>query len=179
MSGVKRNMPERPVITPDLKIGAFLEAYPELEEVLIAAAPAFAKLRNPLLRQTVARVTTLRQAARVGGVSLGDLIGRLRQAAGDQREWRPEQEESLEERPAWLTAVSVTTTYDARAVIEGGGHPLPEVLDALKRLQPGEGYALVTPFMPAPLIDQARKLGFLSWTQQRGPEDFLTTFSVH
>jgi len=59
-------MPDRPVITPDLKIGAFLEAYPELEEVLIAAAPAFAKLRNPLLRQSVARVTTLRQAARVG-----------------------------------------------------------------------------------------------------------------
>ena len=71
----------------------------------------------------------------------------------------------------------MATEFDARKMIEGGGHPLPEVLAALKQLQPGEGYALVTPFTPAPMIDQARNLGFQSWTQQRGPEDFLTTFT--
>jgi hypothetical protein len=171
-------MNDRPVISPDLKIGALLEAYPELEEVLITAAPAFAKLRNPVLRRTVARVTTLRQAARVGDLSLGELIGRLRRAAGCPDEWQAEPEDVQEVRPTWLDSISVKDEYDARAEIEGGGHPLPVVLAALKQLQPGEGYALVTPFTPAPLIDRARQLGFRSWTEERGPEDFLTTFSA-
>ncbi len=70
-------------ITPDTKVGALLEAYPELEEHLIACAPAFAKLRNPLLRRTVAKVATLEQAARVGGIGVRDLVRRLREAGFD------------------------------------------------------------------------------------------------
>ncbi|MFH1755446.1 MAG: DUF1858 domain-containing protein, partial [Candidatus Latescibacterota bacterium] len=57
----------RPSITPDMKVSALLEAYPELEDVLIGIAPAFKKLRNPVLRRTVAKLTSLRQAAQVGG----------------------------------------------------------------------------------------------------------------
>jgi hypothetical protein len=40
----------RPVITPDIKIGALIDAYPELEDVLIEIAPAFKKLRRCVLR---------------------------------------------------------------------------------------------------------------------------------
>jgi len=169
-------MNDRPAISPDLKVAAFLEAYPELEETLIKTVPAFEKLRNPVLRRTVAKVTTLRQAARVGGVSVGDLIGRLRLASGDEVEWKPEEEDSMNTRPAWLDTVSMKGELDAREMIEKGGHPLPEVMAALKELQPGEGYALVAPFAPAPLIDQARSQGYEAWTEERGPEDFLTTF---
>ncbi|HPA51566.1 MAG TPA: DUF1858 domain-containing protein, partial [Thermoanaerobaculia bacterium] len=69
-------------ITPETKVGELLEAYPELEETLVAIAPAFSKLKNPVLRRTVARVATLAQAARVGGVEVRTLVGTLRQAAG-------------------------------------------------------------------------------------------------
>jgi hypothetical protein len=55
-------------ITPETKIAALLEAYPELEPVLIATAPAFNKLSNPVLRRTIARVTSLRRAAEVAGL---------------------------------------------------------------------------------------------------------------
>ena len=74
-------MSERPDITPDMKVGELLRFYPELEDELVAVAPTFEKLRNPVLRRTVAKVTTLRQAARVGGVTVGEIIGRLRCAA--------------------------------------------------------------------------------------------------
>ena len=36
----------RPDITPELRVGALLEAYPELETILVGIAPPFAKLRN-------------------------------------------------------------------------------------------------------------------------------------
>jgi hypothetical protein len=43
-------------IGPETTVGALLEAYPELERVLMEMAPAFAKLRNPVVRRTVAKV---------------------------------------------------------------------------------------------------------------------------
>ncbi len=61
-------------ITPSITVHALLDAYPELEEVLICIAPPFKKLRNPILRRTVAKVATLKQAASVGGVSIDELI---------------------------------------------------------------------------------------------------------
>ena len=44
------------VISPKTKVGELLDAYPELESVLMEMSPAFEKLKNPILRRTVARV---------------------------------------------------------------------------------------------------------------------------
>ena len=46
--------------------------------------PPFAKLRNPVVRRTVAKVATLEQAAKIGGVSLQAMILRLREVTGQQ-----------------------------------------------------------------------------------------------
>ncbi len=169
---------DRPAITPDLKVGALLDAYPELEDVLIDVAPAFKKLRNPVLRRTVAKLTSLRQAAQVGGVSLGELIGRLRAAVGDAEEWSGDERVSThpDERPEWLDAGTVIETFNAITLIESGGQPLPTVMAALKRLDPGQLYAIITPFMPAPMIDKAREAGYQTWTEQTGETEFRTTF---
>ncbi len=48
-------------IIPDSKVGALLQEFPQLEDVLIQMSPAFGHLRNPVLRKTVAKVATLRQ----------------------------------------------------------------------------------------------------------------------
>jgi Domain of unknown function (DUF1858) len=69
-------------ITPAMKVAELLDSWPELERVLIAQAPAFRRLRNPVLRRTVARVATLEQAAGVGGVPVRELVAALRRAAG-------------------------------------------------------------------------------------------------
>src|SRR5689334_16617803 len=69
-------------IDPETTVGALLEAYPEVENILVEMAPAFAKLRNPVIRRTVAKVATLEQAAKIGGVSLQAMIRRLREVTG-------------------------------------------------------------------------------------------------
>ena len=76
--------PDRPLITPATKVAELLEAYPELEETLIAQAPAFKRLKNPVLRRTVAKVASLEQAASVGGVTVRDLVATLRRAVGQE-----------------------------------------------------------------------------------------------
>ena len=56
-------------IDESTKVAALLDSYPELEDVLIGIAPPFKKLRNPILRRSVAKVASLRQAAAVARMS--------------------------------------------------------------------------------------------------------------
>ena len=69
-------------IQPSTKVAALLDAYPELEDVLIKMAPPFKKLKNPVLRKSVAKVATLQQAAIVGRIDVTSMIDHLRRAVG-------------------------------------------------------------------------------------------------
>jgi hypothetical protein len=111
-------------------------------------------------------------------VSLGDIIGRLRTAVGHHQEWRGDEVPSLDnsQRPRWLDEGELAETYDAVELIEAGGVPLPEVMSALRKLEPGQVYAIVTPFVPAPMIEKAREAGYQAWTAQQGDEEFKTYF---
>ena len=77
------------VIGPETKVGELLRRHPELEETLIRLSPEFQRLKNPVLRATVAKVATLRQVAQVGGLDPEALIKTLREAAGGGAPRRP------------------------------------------------------------------------------------------
>ena len=47
-------------ITPSVTVHNLVGAFPELEDVLIGIAPPFKKLRNPLLRKSVAKVARVK-----------------------------------------------------------------------------------------------------------------------
>jgi hypothetical protein len=152
-------------ITPDSRLGELLDRWPALEAALLEMSPHFKALRNPVLRRTVAKVATLRQVSSVSGVPLGALVARLRAAAGLAPGAAVSEETPASgERPGWATQANAARTHDARAAIEAGEHPLPRVIADLGALAEGEVYALVTPFVPAPLVDVAREKGFEAYS---------------
>ena len=173
-------MPEcATAITPDSKLGDLLERWPGLEHVLIDLSPHFKALRNPVLRRTVAKVATLRQVSTVSGVALGVLIARLRAGAGLAPGPAVQGEDEgghAAERPAWAEERQAMRTRDARAAIEAGEHPMPRVMADLEALADGEVYALVTPFVPAPLVDLARGKGFVAYSVVEGDALVRTYF---
>lgn len=163
-------------ITPDSKLGELLERWPALEDVLLELSPHFRALRNPVLRRTVAKVATLRQVSSVSGVALGVLVERLRAGAGlPPAAFSDERGATPSERPAWAAPGRAARTHDARAAIEAGEHPMPRVMADLAALADAEVYELVTPFVPAPLVDLARDKGFLSFSVAEG-ETLVRTF---
>jgi uncharacterized protein (DUF2249 family) len=164
-----------PPITPDLDVKTLLEAYPALEQTLFELAPAFKKLRTPALRQTVARLTSLRQVAGGTEIALGELISKLRVAAGVEAEW--EEGSAAAERPEWLEQCGSIETLDAREEIESGGHPLPRVMAAIDKLERGRAFAIVTPFVPTPMVNMVQQKGFKAWSEQKGPAHFITYFA--
>lgn len=151
-------------ITPHTKVGALLDAHPELEETLIAAVPAFVKLKNPILRATVAKFATLEHAAKVGNLPLPDLICLIRKALGQES---PVIEEAMASSiattwPPWFREPSVVTRLEVASVLAEGGHPLSKAKQALNAHPPGAIVLLTSDFEPAPLLAQVQQEGLLA-----------------
>ncbi|HBL16953.1 MAG: hypothetical protein A2X36_08475 [Elusimicrobia bacterium GWA2_69_24] len=164
-------------ITPETRVGELLDRFPALEETLIGLSPEFQRLRNPVLRRTVAKVATLRQISKVGGVPLGTLINTLREKAG----LAPAQTAAggaggAEPAPDWFDPAKVNASFDARPALSAGQHPMPEIMAKLLSLPAGGIFALQTPFTPAPLMDLAKGKGFECWSRTETPELTRTYF---
>ncbi len=105
-------------IQPSTRVAQLLDAYPELEEILIQMAPPFKKLKNPILRKSVAKVATLQQAAMVGRLDLSSMINQLRQAVGQAplaAAEAPSVGDYLGAAPDWFDSSCVATSIDDRA----------------------------------------------------------------
>ena len=151
--------PVRPAITPELTVGDLLAAYPELEPVLVVQSPAFAKLRNPVLRRTVARVATLAQAARVGGIAVRDLVNTLRASVGQDAVAVNDTPAGGGTVPPWYEPALVRLVLNADDMLKRGEHPLGPAITAFRDLD-DEGLLCVdASFVPAPLIDALRSKG--------------------
>ncbi len=126
-----------------------------------------------MLRKTVAKVTTLEAAAKVGGVSGRDLVTALRQAAGQPMEEFAEAGEEAPE-PEWVREGTVVETIDADAMLAAGEVPLGTVVAAAGRLSAGSLVKVTSGFRPQPLIEALRNAGRRVHCSQEGPERFVT-----
>ena len=157
--------PERPPITENTRVAALLRDYPETEEVLIGMAPACEKLRNPVLRRSVARVATLGQAAAVGRISPVTLVNTLRAVVGQEPldEGVSTERTYFEARPGWFDPDRVVVVLRDDQM-DPGVMPINPLLRAAKDLGEGEIAELVTSHLPAPGIDILRQKGYRTWT---------------
>ncbi len=156
-------------ITPDVTVNALLNAYPELEEVLIGIAPPFRKLRNPILRRSITKIATLKHAASVGGVSLDKLVQTLREAVGqDASPDSYEDKDYFEEQPDWFAPERIIVSLDEADEDSEDEMPLNRVVKAAQSVEPGQIVELTASFVPAPIIDIMQAKGYLTWVRQDG-----------
>ncbi|MGD8624326.1 MAG: DUF2249 domain-containing protein [Anaerolineae bacterium] len=176
-------------IRPDTRIGDLLKEHPALLEVLAGYAPAFEKLRNPLLRRTVGRLATLAQVARMGEVDLVDLLRTLREAVGEPQPEGGAQGLAEEEtavslplsaatphRPGWLDGAQVAARLDARPLHARGENLLPVIVRAARQVPAGQVLVLDNNFEPLPLYDVLGRLGFVPWARRQGADDWQVFF---
>ncbi|BDG03021.1 DUF438 domain-containing protein [Anaeromyxobacter oryzae] len=79
-------------------------------------------------------------------------------------------------RPAWVEAVRVVSTLDARPLLATGAHPVGQVMAALGGLAEGEAFVLVTPFVPGPLLEKAQAIGCVAHSEAGAAGEFRTWF---
>lgn len=168
------------IITPKTKVYDLLEAYPRLEDVLIAMVPQFRKLKNPILRNTVARITSLGQAASIGGIAVEEIVSRLRAEVGQSapEDLESEQGSYRTEKPDWFEGATVAETIDVRKILDAGEEPVHEVLSAIRKLKEKEVLMIIAPFLPAPLIDKSLSMGCDHWIDERSEQEYRVYFTA-
>ncbi|WP_372649116.1 DUF1858 domain-containing protein [Draconibacterium sp.] len=169
---------EKLIITPKTKIFDLLEDYPQLEDILIQAAPPFKKLKNPVLRKTITKITTLSQAATIGGLKVEELINKLRTEVGQANVEvvGDEGENYVTEKPSWFNENNVAETIDIREMLNAGDQPVHEVMSAIKKLNDTEILKVVAPFVPAPLLDKSLSMEYKHWLDKKDSEEYWVFF---
>ena len=165
-------------ITPETKVAALINHYPELEDTLIGMAPPFKKLKNPILRRSVAKVASLRQAAAVAKIPVGQLVSELRAAVGQdaiRAEQVVEAESYFSSRPDWFNEDKVVVSM-VEEELDEDVMPLNPLIRGANKQQEGEIIELVTTYLPAPGIDIMKEKGFAVWPVEDG-ELIKTYFS--
>lgn len=164
-------------ITPQTRVGDFLDSFPEQEEFLISLSPAFEKLRNPILRRTIGKVATFQQVAVVGNIPLNTIINSLRKVAGqNQTDEIMSTNNNLNEKPVWFDNEKISETLDAREMLQAGQHPLAEVIKRTSGMQPGQILELITPFTPMPLIEKVIANGLMAYVNPISESEVQTYF---
>ena len=167
-------------IESSTKVSELLDRYPQLEELLIELAPPFAKLRNPLLRKSVAKVASLGQAAAVAGVPTSVIVNILREATG--QELLEETGEDIEagsyfsERPEWFDSEKVAASIDEIGDRHEDTMPLVRLNEKVNQIRSSEIVELITTYLPAPGIDIMKNRGFQVWCTQERPQMIRTYF---
>lgn len=164
------------LITPKTKILQLIEAYPQLEEILVHYAPAFKKLKNPALRKTVAKIATLQQAAVIGNVKVEDLINHLRKEVGQDFFSADSSITYTTKKPFWFSKALIENEIDIREMLTAGEQPVNQVIADLNSLGNGKIYKVIAPFITAPLIDKASSLNIKHWIKKLDDDSFNIYF---
>lgn len=165
------------IITPKTKVLELIETYPQLEDILIEIAPAFKKLKNPVLRRTVAKIATLQQAASIGNVKTEELINRLRKEVGQDTIEGENASQYNYQKPEWFDEKRISGSLNASEMLAVGEHPVNQVMADLKNLKPDTIYLLKAPFLTAPIIDKATSIGMLHWIDPKSEDEFQIYFT--
>lgn len=165
----------------ETKIADLLNDYDGMKDILITINPKFKKLNNPVLRRTLGRVASVRQAAIVGGMDPRDLVDRLRKEVGQKpicEDCEIKTDDCLyparePDKPDWIEKKSLHR-LDANELLESDKNPLGEVRKLLHRMKNGQVMTLVADFMPEPLIEEFRKDGHEAYTLKKSDSEYIT-----
>jgi TusA-related sulfurtransferase len=155
------------------KIYDLLKEYPHLEDELIKINPKFKKLKNPVLKRTVARVASIKQAAIVGGMEPQELLNKIRALVGQEAISVDDIANNSKEAPIWI-ANEPKIIIDANELLDKEQNPLAASNKAIKELQNGEILLIKSDFMPQPLIDEFIDKGYEVYSSKIDDESFLT-----
>lgn len=168
------------LINEQTKIAVLLKHHPDALETIVALAPDFKKLRNPVLRKLMAGRTSIAMASKVGGCKPEDFF-RVLAPLGFEADKKAVAEEITPENkplPEFLKTLQPEKIihFDVRAMLAEGNDPLRHIQQKVKDLKPGEALLIVNNFEPVPLIKLLEKQGFESYVKHIDKETIETYF---
>lgn len=146
-------------INENTKISKLISAHEGALEAIVSINRHFEKLRVPVLRKALASRVSIKQAAKIGGVTVDDFYKKLiplgfevsGQSTSDPDSKNPEHD-NFES--------TTIIDFDVRDWLKQDKDPFDTILNVLKKMQVGHTLNVINSFEPVPLIKILQSKGF-------------------
>lgn len=165
-------------INSETRISDLIKANPLVIETLVELNPNFSKLKNPILRNLLARRVSISGACKIAGCRLSEFMDKM-VALGFKTEIPAELTQALTDdtmSAAVFTAGRSVVELDVRPVLASGEDPLKMILKTSKALKDNECLKIINTFEPIPLINLLCKQGYRSLTERPEVDTVYTWF---
>ena len=163
-------------VTRNTKISRILRENKLAVETIASINPHFKKLNNPVLRRVLAPRVTVKDAAKIGKVSVNEFLQKLKEIGFDvifdEQAQETQQETSNKEKEP-----SEMVVLDVRPTIESGADPFKEIMAGVKEMEDSETLKVINVFEPIPLISILKEKGYKSWTNEISTNEYHTFFT--
>jgi len=146
-------------INAGTRISELLKAGDDMLDFIISLHPKFSKLSNPFLRRSIAPRVTVRDAARIAGMDVNDLLRKFADK-GFEVEYEAVPAEPLVEENCDIYRQYKIIPVPAAKMLADKQDPFDTIRKTLLELRPGEAVEIILDFIPAPLIEIFGKQGY-------------------
>lgn len=165
-------------INDKTKISTLIKANPLVIETLVKLNPVFSKLRNPILRNMLAKRVTVSEACRMSGCKITDFFDAMASIGFKINSDLPKHKEALtsDSKEFVLPENLEIIELDVRPVLAQKQDPLKLIISKVEALQANQCLRLVNAFEPVPLINLLAKKGFYHHVEHADTETVITWF---
>ncbi|RLD52837.1 MAG: hypothetical protein DRJ05_17075 [Bacteroidetes bacterium] len=137
-----------------------LDAYPQLKPVLTDISPKFKKLQNPAMYNTIARFATFKDAARLSGLSVCEILHTLNHALGIEDKLIAKMPEciSANKEDEKIVGEKITWEESSERYIYNVD-VITEIIGKVSKLSPQENLVIISVEEPVALLKTAIGLG--------------------
>ena len=161
-------------ITLDMTIADLLNSHKDMKDILININPKFKKLNNPVLRRTLAKLATVKQAAIIGNMDSMELLNKLRVAVGQEPLNIEDDEIGIDgKQPKWAKK-EPKTTINADDLLANDKNPLAQAYNILRNFEKDEILEIISSFRPEPLIADFIGKGYRTYTHEIAKDRYST-----
>ena len=163
-------------IDENTKISKIINENPASIDAITSLSTHFKKLQNPILRKVLASRVSVKDAAKIGGVSTNDFLKKL-EGLGFEIDYMAleTQQNKIKSHDA-LAHDTDQISLDVRPIIASGADPFQKIMQAVNALNEGKTLSIINVFEPLPLISVMENKGFQSWTRQVATDEYHTFF---
>lgn len=151
-------------INENTKISKIIADNPESIEKIVSISKHFEKLRIAILRKTLASRVTIKQAAKIGGVSVQDFFEKLAPLGftyDNSLENKIDLEKKIKEYKNEIHFFENIVDLDVREMLRQNKDPFNLIMDSLEKLPENGSLNIINTFEPIPLINILSKKGYV------------------
>ena len=154
-----------------------LDTYPQLKPVLTSLSPKFKKLQNPVMYNTIAKFATIKDAARLAGLSVCEILHTLNKALGVEDKLIEKMPDCISAQKKEIDLVGEEISWEENAErYVYNVDVIGELIEKVSKLKPRDNLVVISVEKPVALLKTVVGLG-LKFNVEKGREYRISIYN--